>query len=161
MKPINWRITFRLQNWDKFVEIFLYDNTTIFIPLLTHFPFLSNNIPSLSSLDTTNQSMATRSLVPKQWDPSLECKIYSEGMTHYLLDLTLFLISRGIHRAFATEVACRQGALTHPAPSHLGLAYALLVETSHFPDRRYFQEFELWIPVPHSTSMLLLNVMNV
>ena len=110
-------------------------NTTISIPLLTHFPFLSNNIPSWSSLDTTNQSMVTRSLVPKQWDPSLECKIYYEDMTHYLLDLTLFLISRGIHRAFATEVACRQGALTSTLPpSHLGLAYALLVETSHFPD---------------------------
>ena len=44
-------------------------------------------------------------------------------------DLLLFL-----HRTFATDVACRQETLTPPdlVPSHLGLAYVVLVEANPF-----------------------------
>ena len=64
--------------------------------------------------------------------------------TPYLSDFipnsTFYRNLSGFHGAFATGVACRQGALTAPVPGPfpLGLACVLLVETNPFPNLSLF-----------------------
>ena len=63
-------------------------------------------------------------------ETSLIPRLYIDLMTYQELTFTEF---RGFHRAFATGVACQQGALTLPdiwfRPPIVGLACAPIVET--------------------------------
>ena len=71
---------------------------------------------------------------------------------NYLPELN-FTELRGFHRAFATNVACQQGALTlpdtwfRPPPPILGLACSLIVETRFLEFSMSFLDFSPRIPL--------------
>ena len=157
---------------DSQLHTSIYDKRDDFNFHITNYPFLSSNIPSSPAYGVFISQLIRYARACSSYEcfilRRLSSKLLKQGYLAERLnrindrtERDLHRIKRGSHWAFATGVACQQGALSLPdtwfRPFMVGLACAQIVETRFLELAMSLLDFSPRIPLGTFSISLLIT----